>query len=192
METEISNAPASRLFHLAFLFFILILTSAYTANMAAFFTKVSTIVEGPSTLQHVRDGTGCNMWGNWAYSEAFLQNVGTLVGPNIMASGQTVEEGMLECERMLMAGEVDYVMDTEQMIQERVLRNCDSLAMQSNLRFAPASLAIALPKDPYHEELARNISIALTYFQSTRPYIDLLQRDFLHGRTCPSKVVSDT
>ena len=60
-EREAVTWP-ERVLRVAFLFFVLLNTSTYTANLAAFFTKSGVTLHGPKDMQELSRARACGVW----------------------------------------------------------------------------------------------------------------------------------
>ena len=58
-DLEWTAGPSSKLLHIGWLFFVLVTTASYTANLAAFFTAKEYEVRGPTDMTSLRNAVAC-------------------------------------------------------------------------------------------------------------------------------------
>ena len=180
----VMSSPLGRLFRIALLFLVLIVTATYTANLAAFLTAPTTVLHGPQTVDELRNARVCIR----------SQPIANLIIPHI---GFNVENGMSVVdnadpvktaewtERALMSGECDAIADMEDMARMRLLAECDKFHMPDGIRVGEYSAYHIMRGGAGERGLVENVTSAILRHLPSTERIDYFKDITGKGRTCP-------
>ena len=180
----VMSSPLGRLFRIALLFLVLIVTATYTANLAAFLTAPTTVLHGPQTVDELRNARVCIR----------SQPIANLIIPHI---GFNVENGMSVVdnadpvktaewtERALMSGECDAIADMEDMARMRLLAECDKFHMPDGIRVGEYSAYHIMRGGAGERGLVENVTAAILRHLPSTERIDYYKDITGKGRTCP-------
>eukprot|EP00908_Phaeocystis_cordata_P023832 Transcript_6285.p1 GENE.Transcript_6285~~Transcript_6285.p1 ORF type:complete len:576 (+),score=110.13 Transcript_6285:56-1783(+) len=149
-EREAVTWP-ERLVRVAFLFFVLITTSTYTANLAAFFTQTSFTLHGPQSMAELKTANACllfkeGMAGVSPYTGSVFAAFGMMemVGENPDVSFLEIERSAYQtCMQRLRDGASDVII-MERTIAARILAQVQEAPLGGRRRLRAAAKSGAL------------------------------------------------
>jgi len=182
----------SRVFRIAMLFFIVILTSTYTANLASFFTKSGVVLHGPASMSDLKQSVGCIKMPD--YTGAFASVVGNLKTPPASWSVDYDYAARTQyCPDLLKIGEADIWLDSDVEQQNYVLNHCDDFTIVAAIKMIPSSVGLAYRSTNTTLMMRGHIDAAISWMVRQSPrYKSLLESEFGLGKVCNVKEVSDT
>ncbi|CAD7949106.1 unnamed protein product [Amoebophrya sp. A120] len=149
-EYDLYHLPLyGRIHRIGLLFFVLILTNTYVANLAAFLTRPKYVIHGPQTIADIQSANVCCRWlgsaANFQYNYGFT---GKFLTPPLSYFFQPARAGVSEeenAERLrtnvdtwareqLFAGNCDAIVEMNDMAQSESLRFCDTLHLNPDVQ----------------------------------------------------------
>lgn len=195
-EREWRTWPA-RLLRLSLLFCFLVLVSAYTANLAAFFVAPSVVMSGPKSMEELERSTVClfNTFpvGSPTPVEKALYYSSKVVGvdkqlwlANTGSINQTViDEGQQFCREAIQSGAADVWITAAVQARAETLANCETTALTDFMQIESAPyMFLANGLNPRSLHLTANLSKAILAFASTPASLDLKRTHLNEGVTC--------
>jgi len=175
---------SGRILRLGILFFTLIVTATYTANLAAFFTNPNYLIHGPKDLAELRTSTVCV---RTPLYNRVLPFVGKLVYATEDLTVTDMELLEKRCKQKLQSGEADAWMDSLVALTSFILdsKNCADFHLVSNIKVLPIQSGFLLNKAD--AEFAGNMSAALVHFKQLPEFLALQQSEFGLGRSLACK-----
>ena len=175
--------PPGKFYRLGNLFFVLICSATYTANLAAFLTKPSYMVHGPSTLAAMKSSKIC--WPSMVFDPtlaSFLQREygQGITGPPLsrmrtMPHTTDYRTWMTDwCEQELQAGRVDVVVETEGFIRPYQLKKCSTTSVVPDIRFSPRTFNIDMHSNA--TQAMWQLNAALYHVTATAWYVETLKK----------------
>ncbi|CAE8644101.1 unnamed protein product [Polarella glacialis] len=154
-----------RLLRIAILFFVLIIASSYTANLAAFLNSSPFTVWGPRNIDELRDSRACFTTDQEeARFGAFVKS-SVSAGPMMAMS---FLEGKEFCHQALRNGQADVWIHPYESLKMYLMDNCGDLELVENIRILPNTWGFILKAEQRH--LAANLSAALGHFKQQAAY----------------------
>ena len=154
-------SPLGRVFRLALLFLVLIVTATYTANLAAFLTAPNVVELGPKTMDELKRATVCIR--NTILTPYILPFIGTNA-PNPLTVAEQADGRLTEewTRRALEAGECDAIAEINGFAQRRLIDNCKTLHMPRAIAFGNhIPLGMMRGETAEEREIARNFTAGL-------------------------------
>eukprot|EP01062_Namystynia_karyoxenos_P020908 TRINITY_DN17931_c0_g1_i1.p1 TRINITY_DN17931_c0_g1~~TRINITY_DN17931_c0_g1_i1.p1 ORF type:complete len:530 (+),score=116.54 TRINITY_DN17931_c0_g1_i1:122-1711(+) len=188
---------SGRVLRLTFLFTVLIITSTYTANLAAFFTAPAWKIHGPKDMQQLRTARACSLWDNQSY--VLPDNTtGVLMNPVVAYVGELIappqsisyDEQVRWCHSALKDRRADVFIQDVAVLREYLLRHCGDLVHVSTIHLIPQLGVLRLRRSD--QALAANLSAAIVHFISSPEHQAMMAETFAIGRTCPDTSAGDT
>lgn len=131
-EYDLYHVPVyGRVHRVGLLFFVMVVSATYTANLAAFLTKQSVTIHGPQTAVALQSAKVCFRWDQYN-SPHMLVYVGSMVLPP--AAMEQEKRGAWGREK-LERGECDAIVEPLPFAQKEALRFCDSMHLNPDLQF---------------------------------------------------------
>lgn len=191
-DHEWPTAPA-RILRLGLLFTVLIVNATYTANLAAFFTRPTFVLGGPTTLSELSSATACTVVEQPA--AAFVTpHVGAVITPP-PTFPLDLEQRMAWCHSELRRGTANILLFDRPVLLSYLLSHggkghCDTLADASWVSVVPDIWVFAVRG--VDADFGARVSAALATVKNTPEFVGL-QRDFFHfGRVCSDSSVGGT
>ena len=175
-----SAPPVGRLFRLAILFFVVVIVSTYTANLAAILTRPQYSYGGPLTLEDLQSSVACfripRTPGEWI--------VPKFVSDMLLPPSDTPTFALLYAwgRQMLQDGECDVIIELEGNAILESLNYCDSMYLPPGIRLAPIPLFNVLRKED--AELERFISLNILVVLQSPEYMSILSNNLGIGKSC--------
>lgn len=177
--------PLGRLYRLGLLFFVLVSTATYTANLAAFLTRPQFEVHGPKTMGELAKSTVCVRWPQFVREPSYF---GKLVIPP--ADMSPTDRGTWAREK-LFAGECDAIVDSKASLKPESLQFCNELHLNQELGFLYSSVYNVLAES--RAALALQISEAVLRTRTLPKYYNMVAQNMRYGASCPNlQVAEDT
>eukprot|EP01064_Diplonema_japonicum_P038824 TRINITY_DN9541_c0_g3_i1.p1 TRINITY_DN9541_c0_g3~~TRINITY_DN9541_c0_g3_i1.p1 ORF type:complete len:535 (+),score=79.59 TRINITY_DN9541_c0_g3_i1:44-1648(+) len=156
-----------RLVRVSMLFFMLIVRSTYTAELASALTEEVRSGDGPMTLEEAQETKICCLYGKGSAacpSDRWVQ------------PPTTDRESAIEyCLGALRAGIVDGVQSDQFTIAALVARNCDDLVV-SSVAYAATELTFVLSQKSKH--LAKFLNGAIAYIRTNDKFKEIQERHY--------------
>mmetsp|Transcript_19031 Transcript_19031/g.47638 ORF Transcript_19031/g.47638 Transcript_19031/m.47638 type:complete len:591 (+) Transcript_19031:147-1919(+) len=131
-EYDLYHVPVyGRVHRVGLLFFVMVVSATYTANLAAFLTKQSVTIHGPQTAVALQSAKVCFRWDQYN-SPDMLVYVGSMVLPP--AAMEQEKRGAWGREK-LEKGECDAIVEPLPFAQKEALQFCGSMHLNPDLQF---------------------------------------------------------
>jgi hypothetical protein len=185
-------SPLGRVFRLALLFLVLIVTATYTANLAAFLTAPNVVELGPKTMDELKRATVCIR--NTILTPYILPFIGTNA-PNPLTIAEQADGRLTEewTRRALEAGECDAIAEINGFAQRRLIDNCETLHMPRAIAFGNhIPLGMMRGETAEEREIARNFTAGLMDWYATEDYTAARRSLESVGLECPPDVAERT
>eukprot|EP00746_Dinoflagellata_sp_MGD_P124400 gnl/MRDRNA2_/MRDRNA2_58993_c0_seq3.p1 gnl/MRDRNA2_/MRDRNA2_58993_c0~~gnl/MRDRNA2_/MRDRNA2_58993_c0_seq3.p1 ORF type:complete len:375 (-),score=56.81 gnl/MRDRNA2_/MRDRNA2_58993_c0_seq3:550-1674(-) len=180
-DYEYTTGPG-RLVRTGLLFFVMMVTATYTANLAAFFVAPAVKLHGPSDMESLRGSKACYTYEVWApLIQPFVKE---LVTPPEDAVTST-EDRIQFCYDLLMKDEVDVFIEGQTILPKFALDNCDTTFLQNQIVFGEYYFSMFFPSaHPRGLELYRNLSAGLLEVTSKTAQTNRMKQYFGKGQAC--------
>jgi len=175
-----NDPPVGRLFRLSILFFVVVIVSTYTANLAAILSQSNYSYGGPTTLEDLQSSVACfripRTPGEWivprfvSYMLLPPSDIPTFV--LLYAWGR----------QMLQDGKCDVIIELEGNAILESLNYCDTMYLSPGIRLAPTPLFNVLRKED--TELERLVSINILAVLQSPEYMSILSNNLGIGKSC--------
>eukprot|EP00316_Scyphosphaera_apsteinii_P004366 CAMPEP_0119328538 /NCGR_PEP_ID=MMETSP1333-20130426/73564_1 /TAXON_ID=418940 /ORGANISM="Scyphosphaera apsteinii, Strain RCC1455" /LENGTH=485 /DNA_ID=CAMNT_0007337419 /DNA_START=271 /DNA_END=1728 /DNA_ORIENTATION=+ len=197
------GAPA-KVLRLGLLLIILVLSSTYTANLAAFFTRPNTVVHGPKSMAELRDSTVCMVFDEtYPVVKQVVSYVKSIRWPEhlptflALARSHERKESYTDyqqearnawCAEEVRAGRCDIWIDNEYVFTPYLVQSgkCVDLVETTWLSVMAQHFGMMLRLDD--RALANNLSSAISYINASPRLNTLLETAFLIGHKCTAVV----
>ena len=190
--------PDSRILRLGVLFFVLIITSTYTANLASFFTKQGYTIHGPTSMAALRSAKAFMI--DPRYFPTGLQYVRQVVGISYPFPGAARSQGISPSIARLLAanklrrGEVDVWLDDKQVLSHYLKRETacknDDLVEAEAISFGVTSLALAFRAED--QAKVNKFNTALAFYANIPAFQDLGTQLTGLGEVCDETSLSNS
>lgn len=175
-----SDPPVGRLFRLAILFFVVVIVSTYTANLAAILTRSQYSYSGPETLDDLQSSVACfripRTPGEWIVPR-FVSDM--LLPPSDIPTFALLYAWGRE---MLQDRECDVIIELEGNAILESLNYCDTMYLPPGIRLAPIPLFNVLRKE--EAELERMVSLNILAVLQSPEYMSILSNNLGIGKSC--------
>jgi len=180
-----------RVLRLALLFLVLVTTTSYTANLAAFFNKPSFVIHGPEDMVGLRKAKACVSFPDHdPMVSAFTKSVEYMPEFNY-ADPNILEKSTAYCINLLREQKVDAWMRDIGGLRPVVEENCDELVLREKISVTKITFAFMLPDTPELHKLATQLTATITHLKGDPVWSQLQGDYFREGRDlCGEKVVS--
>ena len=184
-DADMEYCPFLRINQVGLLFLVLITTSTYTANLAAFLTKKSKVIIGPTNMEELKESIVCTSWPDENQIEIIRRFTKEVHAPPVFTSFEVGNEWAVD--QLLNGGKctaiISLVPDSNFMLN----KNCDDLHQPLGIAFAPTPLYhIMLANTPKQKENFHRINNAFARILSDPKYNSLSNRFLNLEETCNS------
>ena len=203
-EREAVTWP-ERVLRVAFLFFVLLNTSTYTANLAAFFTSSGVTLHGPKDMQELSRARACGVWDE--DTKYFGPYVGETVNSGVSYLGANVnfeeltKEGFGVClDKLKEKAEgrgpgADIIVVEYAMAQAYLLETpgaCSNLSLAGDIRFG-SGWTFVFPLRAGDTRLQNRLNEALYHIHNF-PQLGqtVLNDEFKMGQSCSDREIEDS
>mmetsp|Transcript_21430 Transcript_21430/g.40822 ORF Transcript_21430/g.40822 Transcript_21430/m.40822 type:complete len:510 (+) Transcript_21430:65-1594(+) len=194
------TAP-ERMLRVGLLFFVLIVVSTYTANLASFFTEVEYTVHGPQEMGDLKDFTVCTATLPDLFEDGTLVRQSDLrpyakdvIFPPDVACQQWNDCGRAYCHQALVEKRAGIWLDNVDglhLYNNRALQ-CSGVSEVESIEFLQA-VTVSMLAFPFSEWLfAANFSSALTFHEAQPSHLDQLTISFARGVDCTNSEDDDS
>ena len=179
-DMEYPTAPL-RIVRIAALLLALVLTATYTANLAAFFTKTTYLLEGPADYTELLSSAACGVLRSSAQGiEEYAQ---TILSPPINFSEP---DKWSYCQDALTSGEASLAVHSRHAVRAFLNQEsgrCDTYSELSwlGVGFVRAAFVLSQTKS----EMATNISLTLDALVADPLYLELIT-NHMNAAECPT------
>lgn len=186
-DYEYTTGPG-RMLRIGLLFFVMMVTATYTANLAAFFVAPAVTLHGPSDMETLRGSKACYTYDSYAH--LISPFVKELVYP---PKGVTaIEDRKRFCYDLLMADEVDVFIEGQTILPKFALDKCDTTALINKIVFGEYYFSLFFPSShPRGMELYRNLTAGLLEVTGKTAQTDRMKRYFGKGKACKDDGASE-
>eukprot|EP01060_Flectonema_neradi_P001404 TRINITY_DN10847_c4_g1_i1.p1 TRINITY_DN10847_c4_g1~~TRINITY_DN10847_c4_g1_i1.p1 ORF type:complete len:540 (+),score=87.57 TRINITY_DN10847_c4_g1_i1:67-1686(+) len=166
-----------RFLRIGTLFYVLIIQSTYTANLASILTAKTIKSDGPTTLEEAQNSIICCPYGK---ADPSCHNDLWISPPDDITGAQ---EGIDWCTEKLQTKVVDGVMADALSLAALLSTNCASFKL-SGISFNPTMMSLATPAS--NSDVIRGLNVAIVETKFTGRYSDLFEQ--YHPAECPEYV----
>jgi len=204
-EFDSITTPA-RLLRLALLFLVVLITTTYTANLAAFLTEAHMEIKGPSALPDLwTSSVVCTPFdptdpdGGHSFAiQSYAQNI---IWPRHMPTTTELEESGATswqdeerndwCIQQVSEGAADIWVSDRYTVQKALFRNqnCESKSIAHWLAVSPIQFGLMLRYED--DDIARNITSAFQFVQQRSLHQQILPQVFDMDAVCPEDETSE-
>lgn len=171
---------SGRLFRIAVLFLILVISSSYTANLAAFLTTPSTSLTGPSDMISLQSSVACTNAMSLPYVDpGFIKKQVQDPRPPFV-SNATFDDYQDYCIKALMDGTADVFLANKVELTRILAQDCANFGLVDKISLATTSWGFALHR--VNSELAGSLSVALNHLKQRPAFSTILQESFQLGQ----------
>eukprot|EP00929_Paragymnodinium_shiwhaense_P119893 TRINITY_DN91802_c0_g1_i1.p1 TRINITY_DN91802_c0_g1~~TRINITY_DN91802_c0_g1_i1.p1 ORF type:complete len:499 (-),score=31.98 TRINITY_DN91802_c0_g1_i1:66-1562(-) len=186
------TSASGRTLRIAMLLFVLIMSATYTANLAAYFTQSNREVFGPSDMTELSKATACIVL------EDLRRWMGSYVSKVVVApwspwdSSVPTEVRREWCKGELVAGRVDTVIDSYNILLKYQLQHCDDTFLVPSIKFSPFHSALIMTNSPQNFDLVTKLTAGMVQLEH-RPALHQMRMETLQeGKACAKPQSSDT
>ena len=137
--------PILKLYQAGLFFLVLIVSSTYTANLAAILTKKSKVLVGPTTMEELKDATVCTVWANKQQLEIIRRFTKDVVEPPAFPT--LVEGRNWALDQLLNKGNCTAIVSSQINLNRLLEEDCDTL-------YEPHQISLA--RIPYYHTMLAN------------------------------------
>lgn len=167
---------------------MLLLSSTYTANLAAFLSAPQIVLLGPRTFEELSQATVCIR--NTVLTGLILPYVGRNA-PNPLSVAEQADPVLTEqwTREALLRGDCDAIAEVADFATFRLLEHCDTFWSPTNVEFAEHPPYFFMRGNTSAElAFVRKLTDGMLKYYPTRERVEMLNRLTGRGQTCPPGV----
>eukprot|EP00931_Biecheleriopsis_adriatica_P115463 TRINITY_DN91249_c0_g1_i1.p1 TRINITY_DN91249_c0_g1~~TRINITY_DN91249_c0_g1_i1.p1 ORF type:complete len:488 (+),score=47.11 TRINITY_DN91249_c0_g1_i1:39-1502(+) len=179
-DYEWTTGPG-RMLRFSLLFFVMLTTATYTANLAAFFVVPAVKLHGPSDMDSLRNSKAC--YTTKAFGNLITPFVSSLVFPPDRVN--SFEDQMRYCYDLLQDGKIDVLVEGLTILPKYALDHCDGSYLQRSIAFGEYYFSLAFDTGEKGIQWYKNITSAMPEVTGTTTHTQNLNHWFAKGLSCP-------
>ena len=182
-EGDYEIYPGLRIYQLGLFFLVLIVTSSYTANLASFLTRPSTMTVGPTTMNELKDAKVCTVWSDESDLAVVQRFVKEIHAPVNFTSFE--ESRLWVYDELIYNQNCDAFVGWNIEIQLNLLQHCNVYTRPEEIDFAPFPFYIIMSKEK--EELFNRINNGILRLMGDPKYKVVVDQTLHMGKSCDAE-----